>query len=331
MARGHRNVLPFVAGRLAQGLIVMFTVATLVFVLLHAAPGDPLTSLSEQPRITPEVVSRMRQNFGLDQPIPIQYLRYLGNLARGDLGISYTQHRPVVQAIREAIPNTLLLATVALLIDFGLGTLVGIAQGTRPGSATDRTLSGVTITLYSMPVFWLGLLLMFVFGERLGWFPIAGVTNPVTYPYASLAGKLFDRMHHLILPALALGLVSAGYTARHQRSAMLEAIRQDCVRTARAKGLRERAVVMRHALRNALLPTITLAGLAFPVLLSGAVLIETVFAWPGLGKLAADAVGRRDYPVVTGAAILAAAMVVVGNLLADVATRLIDPRTRTAA
>jgi peptide/nickel transport system permease protein len=229
-----------------------------------------------------------------------------------------------------AIPNTLLLAGAALLIDFALGIGIGVLQAVRRRTWTDRLLSFVTVGLYSTPVFWLGLVLIYVFGEQLGWLPVGGAIDPASHAGLSPLGRLADRLHHLVLPALTLGVVGASVTARYQRAAMLEVIGQDFVRTARAKGLRDRLVLLRHALRNALLPVITLAGLAFPVLLSGAVLVETVFAWPGLGRLAADAVLRRDYPLVTGTALLAAAMVVVGNLLADLAVRAADPRTRHA-
>ncbi len=325
------NTISFVARRLAQGVIVIFAVATLVFVLLRVAPGDPLTVLGEQPQLSPAAVDRLRRTFGLDQPVPVQYVRYLANLARGEFGVSLTQHRPVLTAIGDALPNTLLLAAAALLVDFAVGIGVGIVQGARGRSRTDAVLSLVTVTLYSTPVFWLGLVLLVLFGQTLGWFPAGGTIDPIGHWSLPLAGRLLDRLRHLVLPALTLGLAAAGYTARHQRSAMLEAIGQDFVRTARAKGLRERTVVLRHALRNALLPTITLAGIAFPVLLSGTVLVETVFSWPGMGRLAADAIGRRDYPMVTGAAILAAAMVVLGSLLADLAARLADPRIRRSA
>jgi peptide/nickel transport system permease protein len=325
------NTVSFIARRLAQGVIVIFAVATLVFVLLRAAPGDPLAVLGEQPQLSPDAVERLRRTFGLDQPVPVQYVRYLANLARGEFGISLTQHRPVLAAIGDALPNTLLLAAAALLVDFAVGIGVGIVQGARGRSRTDALLSLVTVTLYSTPVFWLGLVLLVLFSQTLGWFPAGGTIDPIGHWSLPLAGRVLDRLHHLVLPALTLGLAAAGYTARHQRSAMLEAIGQDFIRTARAKGLRERTVVLRHALRNALLPTITLAGIAFPVLLSGTVLVETVFSWPGMGRLAADAIGRRDYPMVTGAAILAAAMVVLGNLLADLAARLADPRIRRSA
>jgi peptide/nickel transport system permease protein len=321
----------FIAGRLLQGALVVLGVVTIVFVLLHAAPGDPLTVLSEAPQISPEALARVRQTHGLDRPLAEQYVRYLGRLVRGDLGVSLTQHRPVAEALAGAIPSTLLLAVAALLVDFGLGITVGVAQGRRGGSRMHHVLSAVTVTLYATPVFVLGLLLLGVFGEALRWFPLGGSIDPVRHAALSLPGRVADRLHHLVLPALSLGLVAAAYTARHQRSAMLEVVHQDFIRAARARGLRDRAVLFRHALRNALSPTLTLAGLALPVLLSGSVLVETVFGWPGMGRLAADAIGRRDYPLVTAAAILAAVLVVLGNLLADLAARALDPRLRGVA
>jgi peptide/nickel transport system permease protein len=236
----------------------------------------------------------------------------------------------VAAALADAVPNTLLLAAAALLLDFGLGITVGIIQGRSPGSRRDQLLALVTVTLHATPVFVLGLLLLGVFGEALGWFPLGGAVDPLRHADYSLLGRWRDTLHHLVLPAATLGCVAAGYTARHQRGALLEAAAQEFVRAARARGLSERAVLLRHALRNALTPTLTLAGLAFPVLLSGSVLVETVFGWPGMGRLAAEAIGRRDYPVVTAAAILAAVLVVLGNLLADLAARAADPRLRSA-
>jgi peptide/nickel transport system permease protein len=312
------DLIRFVVGRLLQGVLVVLGVATLVFVLLHAAPGDPLTVLSDAPQVAPDVLRELRRDFGLDRPVGEQYVRYLARLVQGDLGISITQHRPVTAALAGAVPQTLLLAAAALLVDFLAGIGIGVAQGRRAGTRTDRLLSVVTITLYSTPVFVLGLLLLGVFGETLGWFPLGGSVDPIRHAGLSAAGRLLDRIHHLVLPALTLGLVAAAYTARHQRSALLDVIGQDFVRAARARGIAERAVLLRHALR-----------LAVPVLLSGSVLVESVFGWPGMGRLAAEAIGRRDYPVVTAAAILAAAMVVAGNLLADLAARMADPRLRT--
>jgi peptide/nickel transport system permease protein len=323
------DLIRFVAGRLLQGVLVVLGVATLVFVLLHLAPGDPLTVLSDAPQVSPDALRQMRRDFGLDRPLAEQYVRYLGRLVQGDFGVSITQHRPVTAALAGAVPQTLLLAAAALFVDFAVGIGIGVVQGRRAGTRTDRALSVATITLYSTPVFAFGVLLLGVFGEGLGWLPLGGSVDPIRHASLSGVGRLADRLRHLVLPALTLGLVAAAYTARHQRSALLEVIQQDFVRAARARGLSERVVLLRHALRNALTPTITLAGLAFPALLSGSVLVESVFGWPGMGRLAAEAIGRRDYPIVTAAAILAAVLVVIGNLLADLGARVADPRLRT--
>ncbi|MBI2403015.1 MAG: ABC transporter permease [Gemmatimonadetes bacterium] len=319
----------FLARRLGAAVLVAFGVATITFLLIHLAPGSPLAGSGENPYVSAEAIAQMRRNFALDRPIHIQYVRYLTNLLRGDWGLSFTMHRPVLDAFRDALPNTLLLAAAALLVDFLLGVTVGTLQGMRPGSRFDRVCSAVTLTLYSVPTFWLGLMLVLVFGQELGWLPVSGVVDPALYHARDILGKLWDRAAHLILPGLTLGLIGAAATARYQRAAVLEVIRQDFIRTARAKGLSERAVAV-HALRNAVLPTITLFGLSLPVLLSGAVLVETVFAWPGMGRLAFEAIQRRDYPVVTGAATLVALAVVAGNFVADVLTRIADPRTREA-
>jgi peptide/nickel transport system permease protein len=273
-------------------------------------------------------MAQARINAGLDRPIHEQYVRYLAHLSKGDLGDSFSERRPVWEALAERIPATLILALTALVIDFSLGIFLGAMQGARPGSRVDDSFSAVTLTLYSVPVFWLGLVLMLVFAQNLGWFPLSGAKSPVGYDQLPLLGKLWDRIHHLMLPALTLGLVGAAGTARYQRAAMMDVIGRDFIRTARAKGIPEKLVVFRHALRNSLLPIITLFGLSFPILLSGAVLVESVFGWPGLGRFVVDAISNRDYPVVTGAAIVAASMVMVGNLLADLLYLIVDPRTR---
>ncbi|MFQ6047708.1 MAG: ABC transporter permease [Gemmatimonadales bacterium] len=321
----------FLAARVIQSAAIVFLVASLTFVLLKLAPGDPIRAGQEAAIVPREVRDQLRRNFGLDRPIHVQYVRYVANLARGDFGYSFAEHRPAARAIGDRIPNTLALGAAALAVTFLCGIAIGALQGMRSASRTDYALSVATLTLYSVPVFWLGVMLLAIFGEALQWLPVGGAVDPVAYPHLSLAGRLWDRATHLVLPALTLGLVGAAGTARYQRAALLEVIGQDFVRTARAKGLAERVVLLRHALRNALLPTITLFGLSVPIILSGTVLVETVFAWPGLGKLAVDSIGRRDYAVVTGAAIIASAMVVLGNLLADLLYRLADPRTRGEA
>jgi len=324
-------VTRFLIVRALQAVVTVFLVTTFTFVLIHIAPGSPFEGGGETSRVPRQVIEQQERNFGLDRPIHEQYVIYLTNIARGDFGYSFAEHRPVAQAFAERVPNTLLLAGSALIIMFGLGVFVGAVQGAREGTAIDDLLSLASLSVYSMPVFWLGIMLLLLFGVALNWLPVGGTHDTVVYDQLSLIAKVADRLGHLVLPALTLGLVGAASTARYQRAAMLETIRQDFVRTARAKGLTERAVLLRHALRNALLPIVTLFGLAFPLLLSGAALVESVFAWPGLGKLAVDAISRRDYAVVTGSAIATAVMVVSGNLMADLLYRIVDPRTREPA
>jgi peptide/nickel transport system permease protein len=320
-------VIRFLAARGIQAAAIVFLVATLTFVLIHAAPGNPLVAPGETNRVPPEVTEQLERQFGLDRPVWEQYLRYLGNLVRGDFGYSFSEYRPVRDAFLERVPNTLLLAGTGLVIMFVLGIVVGAVQGARAGSRTDDVLSLLTLTLYSVPIFWLGLMSLLLFGLLLHVLPVGGTHDPVIYDQLGTFGKIGDRLRHLALPAATLGLIGAATIARYQRAAMLDVVRQDFVRTARAKGLSERAVLLGHALRNALLPAITLFGLAFPLLLSGAVLVEWVFSWPGLGKLTVDAVRGRDYYVVTGSAIVTTIMVVLGNVLADLLYRLVDPRT----
>ena len=324
-------MIRFLAVRATQAAVIVFLVTTLTFVLIQLAPGSPFTAAGESNRVSPEITQRLERSFGLDRPLPEQYVRYLSNLARGDFGYSFSEYRPVRDAFLERVPNTLLLAGASLVIMFGLGIVVGAAQGARAGSRTDDILSLLTLAVYSMPIFWLGLMAMVFFGLVLHWLPVGGTHDPVIYEQLGIMGKLGDRLRHLLLPATTLGLIGAATTARYQRAAMLDVIRQDFVRTARAKGLAERTVLFKHALRNALLPIVTLFGLAFPLLLSGAVLVESVFSWPGLGKLAVDAIHGRDYLVVTGAAIVTAIMVVLGSLIADMLYRIVDPRTRDQA
>jgi peptide/nickel transport system permease protein len=313
--------------RVAAAAATVFAVVTLTFFLVHAAPGTPFLPGSERPA-DPAVVEGLRRQFGLDRPLPVQYARYLAGLATGNLGMSFTLRRPVADAIAEAVPNTLVLAAAALVIDLGLGLVLGLYLATHARRAGDTALGSALLLLQSVPTFWLGLVLLLVFGQWLAWFPVGGVTDPVVYPALTWAGKAADRLWHLALPALTLGLVAAAGTARFQRAALLEVLGQPFVRAARAKGLPEHRLVLVHALRNALLPLITLFGLSFPFLLTGAVLIETIFAWPGMGKLAADAVFLRDYPLVTAVALVASVMVVLGSLIADLLYAAADPRIR---
>lgn len=318
--------MAWLARRLASSVAIVFAVVTLTFFVIRLAPGDPFIPTSDHP-MDPAVKASLRARYGLDSSIVIQYRRYLQALATGYLGESFTHGRPVGQLLARVLPNTLLLAGAALILDFLLGVTIGVFQAMRARSATDVALGTGTLFLASVPTFWLGMILVIVFAQWLHWFPPGGMHDPVLATSAGLTRAL-DTLWHLVLPAATLGVVGASTTARYQRAAALDAKAHDYVRTARAKGLGERAVMAKHVLRNALLPTVTLFGLSFPFLLTGAVLIETLFAWPGMGRLAADAILHRDYPVVSGTLLVASVMVVLGTLIADILTSVVDPRVR---
>ncbi len=318
-------MLAWLVRRLAASIATVLAVVTLTFFLIHLAHGTPCGP-SDGPPVPPEVCAGLRRQFGLDQPLIVQYGRYLRALLHGEFGVSFAQHRPVSAAFRDAMPNTLVLAGAALLVDFAVGLALGVYQAARARRFGDIALGNAALFLNSMPTFWLGLVLMLVFGLWLHWLPVGGMNDPARCPRVDTLDCLADLLRHLVLPALTLGLVGAAGTARYQRAATLDVIGQDYVRTARAKGLRERRVWLHHILRNALLPFITLVGLAFPFLLTGAVLVEWVFAWPGMGWLSVNAVLSRDYPMVTAAALVASVMVALGNLLADVLYVVADPR-----
>ena len=308
--------------------MIVLLVATITFVLIHLAPGDPFTATLESPAVSESVRAQWRAAYGLDRPLHEQYLLYIRNGLRGDFGYSHSLHRPVSEALGTAVPNTLLLMSVALAASFLLGVALGILQAARQGTAVDRALSAGSLFFYSMPDFWLALMALLVFAYWIPIFPVGGIVDPVLHDYLGFWGRVGDRLHHLVLPALTLTLLAAAGIARYQRSAMLDVIGQDYVRTARAKGVGPRAVILRHALRNALLPVITLLGLAFPVLLGGAVFVEKVFAWPGLGLLAVNAIATRDYPLVLAAAVIGGVMVTLGSLIADILYAVADPRLR---
>ncbi|MGE5801119.1 MAG: ABC transporter permease [Gemmatimonadota bacterium] len=314
--------------RLVASVAIIVAVVTFVFVLIHLAPGEPCPS--DEP-VDPTVCLELKRQFGLDQPLPEQYRRYLVALAHGNLGYSFSLRRPVRDALAETIPFTLQLGAAALLLDFVLGLMIGIYQASRVNRVPDLLLGNVTLFVYSLPTFWLALILLLLFAEKLGWFPVGGANDPIFCPTVDSLYCAADRLWHLLLPAATLGLVGAAGTARFQRAAMLDVASQDYVRTARAKGVPERRVVLHHQLRNALLSFITRFGLAFPFLLTGAVLIETIFAWPGMGRLAFHAILTRDHTLVTATALIASTVVVLGNLLADILLELADPRLRVRA
>ena len=311
--------------RVLQSVAVVFSAATLAFVLLQLAPGDPATALGEG--IAPELRATIRARYGLDDSIATQYGRWLWSLLRGDLGWSRDQHRPVAAVLADALPRSLFLMGCALCVSLVGGMLIGAWQGARAGSRRDRATSTALLVLYSLPEFWLALVLLVVFVHQLGWLPATGITDE-TYRYLSARQQLVDRMRHLVLPLTSLSLVGVAVFARYQRNAMQESMTQAFVRTARAKGLTE-AAVRRQAWRTALLPVITVTGLMLPALITGAVFVERVFAWPGMGFAMIRAIEARDYPVVSAGVILGSAVTALGAALADIAREIADPRLRT--
>ena len=318
----------YVAGRLLQATIVVLLVTTVTFALVQLAPGDPISVALDRPGVTEELRRQWRADYGLDRPVAEQYVRWIGNALRGDLGYSISFRRPIADVVAEALPRTLLLVGLALALSFALGIVVAVLQAERPGGARDRWLGRVLLVLFSVPDFWLALVMLIVFAYRLQLFPPSGIVDPVMHEYMSPSGRIVDRLRHLVLPVATLTLLSTAVVSRQQRSALLEVMPSDWMRTATAKGLSRRRAIRRHALRNALLPSITLAGLYLPALVSGALLVEKVFSWPGMGLLAANAIASRDHLLVTAAVLVTSIAVAIGALLADLASAAADPRIR---
>lgn len=293
---------------------ILLGVATIVFILMFIVPGDPARLLMGQ-HGDEETLKTIRHEMGLDKPIYIQYARFIGKLLKGDLGMSYRQKRPVARIIRERFPATAKLAVASMVLAVIVGITAGIFAAVFRNTVGDWLIMVFSLTGISMPVFWLGMMLILVLASGLGWFPVGGY------------GRSGD-LRHLFLPALSLAAISTGYIARMMRSSMLEVIGKDYIRTARAKGLSEKVVILRHALRNAFIPVITIIGINFASLLGGAVATETVFAWPGLGRATVDAIRVRDLPVVEGCVIFLAFIFVIANLLVDLSYVWLDPRIR---
>lgn len=317
------------AGRLLQGLAVVWVVSTLTFALLHLAPGDPFSYQGER-RVAPEVIAHWRHLYCLDRALPAQYVCYLRSIASGDLGYSISQARPVRDILIDYVPRTLELMVLGLLLSFAVGMALGVLQARRRGTVADWGTRGVALLFYSMPDFWLALMLALIFAYWLPIFPISGIEDVIAAPTFGWWQHAVDHARHLVLPVTTLVLMTCAGIARFQRAAMLDVIRLDFVVTARAKGVSEDVIARHHVLRNALLPIITLAGLALPVLLGGAVLVELVFSWPGMGYVTAMAVGSRDYALVTSSVLVTSALVVIGTIAADLLYALADPRVRAA-
>ena len=306
--------------RLAGMIVVMFIVATMVFFLTRLAPGDP-AALMLGDQATAEDIAQLRNTYGLDRPILVQYALWLKEVLSGNLGQSIFLQRPVLQAIAERAEPTFFLALFSILIASAIGIPAGIVSAVWRGRKVDQTVSGGAMLAASIPSFWLGLMFIQLFAVRMGWFPVAGYGDPG----ASLAARLY----HLVLPATVLGIVNSALITRFTRASMLDVLGEDFVRTARAKGLPEVRVVLRHALSNALVPIITVVGLTAALLVGGAIVTETVFGLPGIGNLVVSAVLRRDYPVIQGALIVIAGVYVLINFAIDVIYTLVDPRVKT--
>ena len=311
-----------IAGRMIALLPILFGLSVLSFTLLAMVPGDPVTAMLGL-EASPEAIATLRAKFALDQPLPVRFLAWFGNLLQGDLGRSIQTGRPVLEMVVTALGPTLLLAGAALLVSLAIALPAGIVAATRRNRPADFAVSLVALCGLSLPSFWLGILL--ILGLSIAWpvFPASGYAPLLADPWAAL--------RHLVLPAATLGVALAGASMRMTRSAMLEVLPADFIRTAHAKGLGPRRVVWRHALRNALIPIVTLVGIQLGQLLGGVVVTETVFAWPGIGKLVVDAIFARDYPVVQGAILVTATLFVLLNLATDLLCVALDPRQRGGA
>jgi peptide/nickel transport system permease protein len=327
----------YIIKRLLQIIPVILGVTLIAFALIHLAPGDPVRTMLGQ-HATQQEIDDIRAKYGLDQPLYVQYFIWLGDVLQGDLGRSILSHEQVTTEIGSRFPNTIELAIAAMIFAILIGVVAGIISATKQYSVADYSVMGIALFGISMPVFWLGIMLMMIFGVFLGWLPIGGRID-LLIPFQRVTGfmvidsiitgngaALISVLRHLILPAIALGTIPMAIIARTTRSSMLEILRQDFIRTERAKGLSERKVIYKHAIRNAMVPVVTVIGLNFGLLLSGAILTETVFSWPGVGRLVIDSVYARDYPLVIGCILVFALVFVIVNLITDLLYTYIDPR-----
>jgi peptide/nickel transport system permease protein len=314
--------------RLAYALVLLLAVVTLNFLLIHVSPGDPVETIAgSMGGISEELRAQLRAQYGLDKPFLVQLGMYLSQVLRGDLGYSYFFNVSVAQLIWDRVPATLLLVVTSVLGAFLVGTLLGTLAARKPNGPLSQGITLLSVVGYSAPVFWTGIILILLFASVLPIFPVSDMRS-AGGPQDGWAGAL-DVLHHLVLPAFTLAFVYLAQYSRLARASVMEALSADYIRTARAKGLPERTVLYKHALRNGVLPVVTMLGLQFGNVLAGAILVETVFNWPGLGRLAFDSVLRRDYPTLLGILLFASLLVVVMNQLTDLAYRLIDPRIKT--
>ena len=323
-------MLRLLARRLGHALAVVLLATTTSFALLHLAPGDPIAATLDHPAATDALRATLRAQYGLDRPVAAQLGTYLAGAARGDLGWSFSQQRPVARVLADALPATILLTGTALVLAFAAGIALGALQGWRPRARSARLVGLALTAVHAVPEFIVALALLGALAVRLPLLPAGGMHDPVLAAVGTAGERAADLLRHLVLPATTLALGWAAVVARHQRLALRAVAGEDFVRTARAKGVGEGAVLARHALRPALAPVATLAGLALPTLAGGAVVVEALFAWPGMGLVATQAVAARDYPLVTGTVLVASTLVAAGAVLADLVRAALDPRLRDA-
>ncbi len=316
----------YIAGRAVQAMPLLLGIIIVNFLLIALAPGDPVTVLLGEYPAPPEYVARLREQFGIDQPVLVRLGRYILNVLRGDLGFSFAYRLPVVRLVLERLGNTLILMGTAMTVAAVAGVLLGVAAARRPRSPLDTTATGASLIGYSIPEFWLGQLLVLLFAVTLAWLPAQGIRS-TRETYSGLAAAA-DFARHLILPAAALSFRYIALIARITRASMLEVMHQDYILAARARGTGEGRVLWRHGMRNAATPVVTVIGYNFAFILAGSALVETVFGWPGIGRLIYDAILQRDTPVLLGVLLLVSATVVVVNLLTDIAYAYLDPRVR---
>ena len=319
----------YIIRRILQAIPILLILSALLFFMVRAAPGGPLAAAERNPNVTQEQIALLKKKLGLDKPLPVQYLRWMGGIFQGDLGQSIKFNRPVSEMIAERIPNTLLLVGVAFLITLLVALPVGILSARRPYSIFDYIATTLTFIGQSLPVYWLGLALILVF--------YVALNNPVTgaplFPSGGMysvgkEGNLPNLIWHLVLPVTALSAEWTAWYSRFLRSSMLDVMHEDYVRTARAKGLTERVVYYKHALRNAILPLVTLIALDLPSLFAGALFVETIFSWPGMGRLFWDAARGRDYPVLMGVVMINSVLIIAANIAADLLYGMLDPRVK---
>ncbi len=318
-------MIRYIVRRLLQAIPLLLAISVIVFILIEAVPGDASQMYMDPEKGTdPAYLEQVRKSLGLDQPFYVRYAAWLVKTIQGDMGFSFRNRRPVSLEIGDRLPNTLLLGGVSLLVSLVVAIPIGIISALKRYTLIDYVLSTLALVGISVPIFWVALLLLQIFSIQLGWLPAVGM-HSVRQTYTGWAAVM-DVVQHMILPVIVLSVAQMASWSRYQRSSLLEVLGQDYIRTARAKGLRERGVIGKHALRNALIPIVTLVGLSVPTIVTGAFITETIFSWPGMGRLGVEAVNGRDYPVIMAVTMLSAVLIILGNLFADIAYAWVDPR-----